>query len=551
MPVVPRPVLRYCPAVVVPLLALVGVGTLAAQLSPELAKSDNVSYEQRYEELRGLQAAPNRIARATQLVLKRDAGQFTFSDGTFYLLTPIGGRIMGAVFIGRGNFAFAPPTATEQDRLVRFQKTRTLDVPFSSVVLLFADSTLAELESKLTFGPGQPPSEPRQRFKEAADFLGQDASKSFDPDLMAAFLNGESSDLFYAHVDRTGGGPLMFMVNPHEVEGVTLSQRVRHVGWTRRSEVICRFAAGLKPRDTAVTGSRIDQAAIRSYNIATQLKESGSGDLSFAAHAKVEITSAGGKGPWLAFTLFEKLKVDSARWESGAPATLFKGRDGGLLWIRLDEPLPAGEARALNLFYHGDLIDRYGDFFFIKSSAEWYPRSLEGRSLATFDLTFHSPSGKLLASVGDKVEQSTSGRTTTSRWVTPGPVRNASFNLGIFKDYKIQEEGIPPITVLISEDAHRQLGGLRQKNMKETVGADVAKSIRFFQHAYGRFRPSSSTLPKSLRSMAKPSRAWCTCHSSPFTRPIKRARTKCSALMKWPISGGAWAWISPATTTSG
>ena len=38
---------------------------------------------------------------------------------------------------------------------------------------------------------------------------------------MAAFLNGESSDLFYAHVDRTGGGPLMFMVNPHEVEGVT------------------------------------------------------------------------------------------------------------------------------------------------------------------------------------------------------------------------------------------------------------------------------------------------------------------------------------------
>ena len=486
MPVVPRLVVRcyLAASLIIPLMVMACVGTLAAQLSPEPARSE-VSYEQRYEELRGLQAAPNRIARVTQLVLKRDAGQFTFGDGTFYLLTPVGGRTMGAVFVGRGSFAFAPPTATEQDRLVRFQKTRTLEVPFSSLVLLFADSTLAELESKLTFGPGQPPSEPRQRFKEAADFLAHDDSKSFDPDLMAAFLNGESSDLFYAHVDRTGGGPLMFMVNPHEVEGVTLSQRVRHVGWTRRSEVICRFAAGLKPRDAAVTGSRIDQAAIRSYNITTQLKESGSGDLSFAAHARVAITTAAAKGPWIAFTLFEKLKVDSARWESGAPATVFKGRDASLLWIRLDEALAAGEARTLNLFYHGDLIDRYGDFFFIKSSAEWYPRSLEGRSLATFDLTFHSPSGKLLASVGDKVEQSTSGRTTTSRWVTAGPVRNASFNLGIFKDYTIQEEGIPPVTVLISEDAHRQLGGLRQKNMKETVGADVAKSIRFFQHVYG------------------------------------------------------------------
>src|SRR5919107_3259436 len=125
------------------------------------------------------------------------------------------------------------------------------------------------------------------------------------------------------------------------------------------------------------------------------------------------------------------------------------------------------------MFYHGDLIDREGDFFFIKSSAEWYPRPLEGRSLATFDLTFRSPKGKLLASVGDRVEFSTSGNTDISRWVTPGPIRNASFNLGFFKDYRVQEEGIPPVTVLLAEAVHRRIG-YRQKRMKETVGADIA-----------------------------------------------------------------------------
>jgi len=458
---------------------------LSAQLSPETPPSNEVSYEQRFDELRELQAVPNRIAQVTKLVLKRDAGQFTFGDGKFYLLTPIGGHTMGAVFTGYGVFSFSPPTRVEQATLVRFKKTKTLEVPFSSVVLLFADSTLAELESKLTFGPGQPPSDPRQRFKEGIDYLAHDDSKSFDPDLMAAFLNGESSDLFYAHIDRQGGGPLMFMLNPHEIEGVTLSHRVRHVGWTRRSEVISRFAVGGKDRDTRITGERVHQAAIRRYTIATTLKESGSGDLSFAANAKLDITTESPIGPWVAFSLFEKLRVDSARWEAGEQATVFKGKDASLLWVRLDRPLQPGETRTLNLSYHGDLIDRYGDFFFIKSSAEWYPRSLEGRSLAAFDLTFNSPSGKLLASVGDKVEESTSGRTTTSRWVPPGPIRNASFNLGIFKDYQIQEEGIPPVTVLISEDAHRLLGGLRQKNMKETVGSDIAKSLRFFQHVYG------------------------------------------------------------------
>ncbi len=457
--------------------------TLAAQLGSAAARPAEFSYQQRYDEIRQLQAVPDRVAPVTQLVLKRDVGHFTFGEGKFYLFTPVGGRTVAAVFLGEGVFSFSPPTRIEQERLARFHKTRTLEAPFSSVVLLFADSTVAELESKLAFGPGQTSSDSRQRFKEGIDHLADDDSKSFDPDLMAAFLNGESSDLFYAHIDRKSGGPLMFMLNPHEVEGVTLSHRARKRGW-RYPEVICRFPAQGKSRDR-ITGDRIDQVSIRNYTIVTSLRETGMGELSFAASAKLDITATRPVGPWIAFGLFEKLKVDSARWQSGELATVFKGHDADLLWVKLDGELPPGEARTLSLFYHGDLIDRYGDFFYIKSSAEWYPRSLERRSLATFDLTFHSPSNQLLASVGDKVEESTSGRVSTSRWVPPGPIRNASFNLGIFNDYKIQEEGIPPVTVLIAKDAHRRINAPRQKNMKETVGADVTKSMRFFQSVYG------------------------------------------------------------------
>jgi hypothetical protein len=215
------------------------------------------------------------------------------------------------------------------------------------------------------------------------------------------------------------------------------------------------------------------------------LTPTGSGDLSFAAEAELDIMAEPGEGPWIAFGLFEKLRVDSAQWEGGKPATVWKGREADVVWVKLDRQLQAGESRKLRMYYHGDLIDRQDDFFFIKSSAEWYPRSLEGRSLATFDLTFKSPKGKLLASVGERVESSTSGQVTTSRWVSPTPIRNASFNLGFFKEYRVQEQGIPAITVLLSEDAHRRIGHLRQKNMKETVGGDIAKSLRFFQHVYG------------------------------------------------------------------
>jgi len=66
-------------------------GTLSAQLSPEGAGSKEFSYEHRYDELRELQLATSRVAPVTQLVLKRDAGQFTFGDGTFYLLNDLDG----------------------------------------------------------------------------------------------------------------------------------------------------------------------------------------------------------------------------------------------------------------------------------------------------------------------------------------------------------------------------------------------------------------------------------------------------------------------------
>jgi hypothetical protein len=452
--------------------------------------SSSVSYEQRYEALKQLQAVPNRVATVQRLVLTRDAGRFTLNGGKLYLLTPIGGRVVGAVFIGEGMFSFSPPDRIEQERLARFQKTRSLEAPFSSLLLLFADSTLAELESQLTFAAEEPPGDVRHRFKSGFDYLVHDDSKSLHPDLMSAFLNAESTGIFYADIERTGGGPLMFMLNPHEVEGVTLSHRAARYGWTRRSEVICRFPPAQRPRSTLaadgqITGERIHQATIDRYSIITSLTPTGSGDLSFAAAAKLNIRTNAPMGPWIAFSLFEKLKIDSARWESGAPATVFKGKEADLLWVKLESRMLPGQQRSLELFYRGDLIDRYDDFFFIKSSASWYPRPLEGRSLATFDLTFHSPKGKLLASVGDQVDSSTSGQVTTSRWITPAPIRNATFNLGIFKNHEIEEEGIPPVTVMVAEDAHRRLGGLRQKRMKETVGADVAKSLRFFQYVYG------------------------------------------------------------------
>jgi hypothetical protein len=488
--------LRGCigtPIVALQLLLVPGrPADLAAQLAtaagaPPAAESAARSYDVLFDELLRMSPRADRVTEVSNLTLQRDVARFTLQSGRIHLLTPVGGRTVGAVFRGKGEFSFAPAAQVERDRLRRLEKADSLVSPFSELLLVFADGTLEELEAAVKFAPGADAGVGHGVVKQGLDFLADEDSRTFEPDLMGAFLNGERSELFYAHIKRSGGGPLMFMLNPDEFEAVRLLSKVSRRGYSRRSEVVTQFPLGGRLRTSGLKGERLRQADVESYAIETSLLPTGIGEIGFSASATLRIVADASVGPWVAFELFEKLKVDSASWEGGEKATVVRGKESPLLWVLLDRQIKPGDVRALRLHYHGDLIDRFGDFFLIKSSAAWYPRSLEGRSLAKFDLTFTTGSNYLLASVGDKVDSASSGRTTRTRWVTPGSIRNASFNLGLFKGYDVQEQNAPPVTVMISEEAHKKLARhyVQQRNMRERVGADVSKSLKFFQEVYG------------------------------------------------------------------
>ena len=478
---------------------------LAAQLPAQ-------SYEQRYTQLTELQPRLDRVATVRNLVLTRDVARFTFEEGALYQLSAVDKRTVGVVFSGRGTFVFEPPTAIERDRLVRFEGTPTLESRFTELVLLFADTTLVELERRLVFTDGPRTGGLNAVVRSSLNFLSDDNTKAFEPDLMAAFLNGDSSDLFYAHVERERGGPVMFMVNPNDVEEVTLGKRAPNWTFMLEPEVICRFPLR-RARHSPTTGNRRGTAVISDYRIDVTLTPGAGADLDFAAAARITITGEAPVGPWVTFNLYPELQVDSAQWEDGSPAVVFRGPHEGRarilrnwpLWIRLPRRLQPGEKATLTLNYHGDLIDRFADFFLIKSSIAWYPVSLEGRSYATFDNTFHAPSHYRIASVGTLSDSSLTGRVLNTRWVAATPIRNASFAVGPLDDYRVQEEGVPPVTVMLSEQMHREIAsnmlaqtrddmdeGIRrdmpllpQKRIKETVGQDLLQSLKFFRRVYG------------------------------------------------------------------
>ncbi|HEY7614131.1 MAG TPA: M1 family aminopeptidase [Gemmatimonadales bacterium] len=466
-------------------------GTLSAQLAAagageaQAPGSSARTYDGLFDEL--IHMRPRASAEVSSLVLQRDVGRLTLGRGHLYLLSPVGGRIVGAVFKGDGVFSFVPAGRIERDRLRRLERTDSLEAPFSELLLIFADGTLEQLEAALEFRADGEIEAMRGSIDPGLEFLADEDSRTVDPDFMSAWLNRERSELFFAYVRRKGGDPITFSINPNEFEGVRLQRRIRRVGYDRHGEVITQFPLQGRTRDGRVQGERLRQVAVEHYALDVSLPPSGIGEIGFAATATMRIVADTAVGPWVAFELFEKLVVDSASWEDGEHAPFARGKESPLLWVKLDRQIRPGDRRTLKVHYHGDLIDRYVDFFRIKSSAAWYPRSLEGRSLATFDLSFSTGFKYLLASVGDKVDSSRADRTIRSRWVTRGPIRNASFNLGLFEGYEVREADAPPVTVMISEEAHKKLAReyAQQSRMRERVGADVAKSLKFFQQVYG------------------------------------------------------------------
>lgn len=436
-------------------------------------------------QLFAMRPEPGRVAQVSNLVLERDAARFELGEGRIQLLSSVQGRTVGLVWSGRGTFTLAPTLGVERWRLRRIYDADTLRLTVTEAVFLFTDATLAELERKLTFGPGGDVED--DRVPRMLKWLGDESHQDFDPDFLESLLNGTSPGAFYAYLHRAMGDPVVYRYNPHAAEEVSLEARLNVGVVAEVSEQVVSFPAGGRVPGAGWSDLERHQAVIEHYDLDVHLPRTAGGDVNFSATGKLRIMARDRIGPWVAFHLFPGMTVDSARWESGGPAITFKGKDSPVLWVRLDRALDQGETRTLVLGYHGDLIDRFGDFHFMETSSYWYPRPLEGRSRATFDLTYHTPASFAFASVGELVDSSVTDRVVTTRWRARSPIRNASFNLGMFSLYSPApaKPGDPPVSVLWAEKGHRDLPFARDRNMKERVGDDVTQSLAYFAHHFG------------------------------------------------------------------
>ena len=459
-------------------------------------------YDSAYDQIQNLQ--PKAVAPVRHLMLRRDVLALRLDSGWVYQLTPVNGRTVAYAFVGAGAMTFVPPLIVEQRNLIRVLGDSSLNEPITAAVLLFTDSTDAELTRTLKFVPGAGGNAPNPggAIDAARDYLVDGHTHSVDPSLLAPILNHATTEFFSAFIQRAHGETVMMQFDPNETEEVMLLRR-GHMP-NQRTETVCQFQRLTDlDRNVAITAKPQGPLTIDAYNIDASITHN------YGFKATVDARVAVRRDPqrWIPLELYEELDIDSLTTAAGTPLTYYRHDHAAPLWVRLDQPIGPGDTAHIRIAYHGSVIG-FGSaieqflppfwdagrrelfpvldqWAFIKETETWYPRY--NFEPAAVTMTFHTPKALQFATIGRLVSADTTDNIITTHWASEYPTDQVSFNIGKFDQWVLRDPRIPPVTVQVNSDAHRVIARVipTARDPQSEVGADVANSLSFFTRMYG------------------------------------------------------------------
>jgi hypothetical protein len=418
--------------------------------APPPAAPQQPNTDPTYQALRNI-GLSGEVAAVNNLVLKRDAGTFNFRAGTFQFLTPVNGKVTGAVFLGEGSFSIAPPLEVERKSLEILTKGQPFSEDFDQLVLRFTDGTYEEIKKTAGASTGVGGSGGTSVMQEIQDALRGRLAYNLHGRILQDVLGREPGKLFVAFIHgKKYSGKMIYFIDPFGVPDMgspetgppifgTAPEEVALITWDDDNwgvwaafHLSHEYAAG--KASGKQKNAPID---IESQKLDVLLEKSGRlrGDAATTLISRVNGLRV------VPFDLFRKLRVESVTGQDGqALAFIQEGRNQDpQFFVVLPKPLSAGERYVIRTVYEGkDAVTNEGSGnYFPVARHNWYPNSTFG-DYASYELTFRVPKGMQTAGTGTVLREYTEGDQSISEWRSEVPQAVAGFNFGLFKRKQVK-----------------------------------------------------------------------------------------------------------------
>ena len=444
----------------------------------------NQEYQNILKEIENIQPVSVAEVPDSGLGIQQDAAIFKLIDGELFKCNQIAGAERLLLFKGKEQFSFSPSSQIEKDHLYRFYEKQSLDEEFYYLVIMFSDPAKLRLLGDLKFSEKSDLSDIKRDFQKFIDYTYDSDAGYFDTDLMRSFLNNHTNELFYAHIGLTNGDPVFFKISPYDREEVSFLKKkdTKFMISSDYQEVISSYSLP-KPYEKDKSFKE-DVIKINNYNIISKIED----NLDFSAKCEINYERKYTNSNWITFSLYYELIVDSVLLNDERTFDYYRGEENYELWIKLN---PLSTDNKITSLLQGDLMEKDElSWISIKSPDYWFPR-YSYRDNVLHDLTFTYPEKYKLVSIGKKESEVESDDFITCRWKSVEPAHSASFNIGFFEKFELEDESKTKVNVFISKSGHQKLanllasyGTLSGGDMDEKIATDVLASIQFFKGTY-------------------------------------------------------------------
>jgi hypothetical protein len=377
-----------------------------------------------YQALRNVTLSGENVS-VTNLDLKRDAGTFHLHSGTVCFVTPVNGKVTGAVFTGDGNFVLDPPTASEKTSLKLLTKSDEFSENFTQMVLRFTDSTYEEIKKS---GTASTSGCDAGALKDTQHLTRHKLKTNLESRILEDVLSPEPGGFFVAFIHgKRYNGQELFTIDPHEghdqVDFMTYDEN-KFGDWA---------SFGLSgDHKKGTVGLPI---SIEHQQLDTTLEK----NANLIGKAKAEFTAQLQGVRVVPFSLFQTLRVRSVKSDDGqALSFIQEGKnDDADFAVILPKALNLGERYSVITEYEGKeaVTNEGGGNYYPVARSDWYPNN-PGSSFgeyATYDMTFRIPKGMQIAATGVRLSDNNEGGQNVTTWKSEAPQTVAGFSIGRFK----------------------------------------------------------------------------------------------------------------------
>jgi hypothetical protein len=427
------------------------------------------------DSIKNTQVDFSRQVDVKNLIIERGGARFVLGSGTLTLTRPICGRVIAAVFVGKGQFNLVPPNSAEKFMLSKLCKDSTASWDFKELAFFATDSLMENLEQQLTFGDLKRVGSQQNLLNNFGEYVESEFNETFSAQILPELLQNRSTGSFRA---RFGApcGILIFTYDPKEVEEVSLYKHTQTANGTF-PELISSFHSPDQYQQSQWGPDHENKDLIDSleYDINGKIWQSAKTDLQIKLSFLTNLNDLQS----LRFTIFPDLMLESIRITDENGDSLFwqKIKKENGITIYFPQPLTKGTRHSIQFEYSskGMLAKTPWGNNVLVSSTTWYP-NYGYMKRCKFRLTYACPEQYTFLSVGKKLsEKIEDGFKITSWDVSDFPVAAISYNYGEFdRDTTMTSDSIE-IEVYRSK-AH-QAGS---SSMLENVLLDIRASTSLF-----------------------------------------------------------------------